>query len=103
MDNGSRIGKLKGDLLHWPCTSKDDLTNKIEMYSDIAAREFYESGKKAYFFSATIHGIWRFILTYIIHLGFLDGRNGFIICSTGAHSSYLKYAKLRKLVKSGKE
>ena len=99
---GSRIRKLKGDLLHWPCISKNDLSGKTETYSDIAAREFFNSDRKTYFFTAPIHGIWRFFLTYIIRLGFLDGRNGYTICSLGAYSSYLKYSKLRKLNKSVK-
>jgi glycosyltransferase involved in cell wall biosynthesis len=99
MHHGSRISRLKGDLLHWPCTSPNDLSEKIRTYSDIAAREFFARGQKTYFFTATIHFLWRFILTYIIHLGFLDGRNGYFICYTGAYSSYLKYYKLRKLQK----
>jgi glycosyltransferase involved in cell wall biosynthesis len=99
---GSRTGRLVGDLLHWPCTSKDDLSEKITKYSDIAAREFFEAGLKPYFFTAFIHGVWRFILTYILHLGFLDGRNGYFICYSGAYSSYLKYSKMRTLIKSKK-
>ncbi len=100
---GSRVSKLKGDILHWPCISQNDLSEKIMAYSEIVARDLYKSGKKAYFFTAIIHGVWRFFLTYIIHLGFLDGRNGYIICSLGAYSSYLKYFKLRKMIKSGTE
>jgi glycosyltransferase involved in cell wall biosynthesis len=103
MNHDSRFAKVKGDLLHWPCTSEEDLANKIEKYSDIAASEYLKSGVKVYFFTPWIHGIWRFILTYIIHLGFLDGRNGYIICHTGARSSYLKYAKLLRLKKESKE
>jgi len=103
MENGSHIGKLKGDLLHWPCTSQNELSEKINNYSDIAAKDFYNAGKKAYFFTPLLHMIWRFILTYIIHFGFLDGHSGYIVCSAGAYSSYLKYSKLRKLYRKEKE
>jgi len=103
MNHDSRFGRLKGDLLHWPCTSKDDLSNKIEKYSKIAASEYHSKGIRAYFFTPYIHGLWRFILSYIIHLGFLDGKNGYIICKTGARSSYLKYAKLLELQKNNKK
>ena len=103
MDDGSLVGKLKGDLLHWPCISHNDLSEKIDKYSDIAAKDFYNAGKKAYFFTPLIHMIWRFFLTYIIHFGFLDGRNGYIVCSAGAYSTYLKYSKLRKLYRKEKE
>jgi glycosyltransferase involved in cell wall biosynthesis len=100
MKSGCSIGRLKGDLLHWPCTSEEDLTRKIEKYSDIAAQEYYKTWNGVFFLTPVIHLVWRFILTYIIHLGFLDGRNGFVICSTGAWSSYLKYAKLRNFIRN---
>jgi glycosyltransferase involved in cell wall biosynthesis len=99
MNHDSRISRLKGDLLHWPCTSKDDLAEKIEKYSDIAAHEYFKSGKRVWAVTPALHMIWRFFQTYFIRLGFLDGKNGFIICKTGAYSSYLKYAKLRKLIR----
>ena len=102
MKPGSRIKKVKGDLLHWPCIAPGELSEKVEHYSDIAAREYFKAGKKAYFFTGAIHGIWRFFLSYIVHLGFLDGRNGYIICSLNAYSSYLKYRKLRQLHKNRK-
>ena len=94
---GSKITRLKGDLLHWSSDSVDDFSDKIRSYSDIAAKEFFKKGKKATVFTPSIHYIWRLFLTYFLHLGFLDGRNGWIVCSLGAKSSYLKYSWLRKL------
>jgi glycosyltransferase involved in cell wall biosynthesis len=94
---GSKITRLKGDLLHWSCNSVDDFSAKIRSYSDIAAKEFFKIGKKTTVLTPSIHYIWRLFLTYILHLGFLDGRNGWIVCSLGAKSSYLKYLWLRKL------
>jgi glycosyltransferase involved in cell wall biosynthesis len=102
MNHDSTFGRLKGDLLHWPCKSQDDLWGKVDKYSNIAAQEYLQSGMKIFFFTPTIHGVWRFILTYIIHLGFLDGRNGYTICLIGARSSYLKYAKLLALKRESK-
>jgi len=99
LNPGSSLGRLKGDLLHYPCTSREDLTNKIDQYSDIAAHEYYKTWKTVFFLTPIIHMAWRFILTYIIHLGFLDGKNGYRICASGARSSYLKYTKLRKLIR----
>jgi glycosyltransferase involved in cell wall biosynthesis len=94
---GSKITRLKGDLLHWSSDSVDDFSDKIRSYSDIAAKELFKKGKKATVFAPSIHYIWRLFLTYFLHLGFLDGRNGWIVCSLGAKSSYLKYSWLRKL------
>ncbi|MCU0472754.1 MAG: glycosyltransferase family 2 protein [Bacteroidales bacterium] len=94
---GSTTGRLKGDILHWAHESAEELAGKINSYSDIAAGDYFKAGKKVLLFSPVLHLIWRFIVTYFFHLGFLDGKNGLIVCYLGAWSSYLKYSKLRKL------
>ena len=99
--HGSKIKKIKGDLLHWPCSSQTDYHDKIVKYSDIAAFEYHNADKKANIFTPYIHGGWRFILNYFLRLGFLDGQNGFFICSTDSYYSYLKYKKLRKINRNG--
>jgi glycosyltransferase involved in cell wall biosynthesis len=101
MIRGSRIKKLKGDLLHWPCSSTSDYADKMNKYSDIAAFEYHVAGKKAGILAPIIHMTWRFILTFIIRRGFLDGHNGYIICSSDSYYSYLKYKKLRKINRTG--
>jgi glycosyltransferase involved in cell wall biosynthesis len=98
---GSIIRNAKGDLLHWPYSSISDYDNKIEKYSDIAAFEYHVAGKKAGFLAPFTHMLWKFISTYIIRGGFLDGRNGYIICSSNSYYNFLKYKKLRKLNRSG--
>jgi glycosyltransferase involved in cell wall biosynthesis len=100
MSNGATIGKLQGDLLHWPFISYQDHTSKMEKYSEIGASEFYKAGKKAYFFTPYVHLIWGFFRSYIIRGGFMDGRNGYLICSLYAKSTFNKYRKLRSLTKS---
>jgi glycosyltransferase involved in cell wall biosynthesis len=103
MDRGTKIARLNGDLLHWPYKSVDDFSATISIYSGIAARELFEKGEKASFFAPFIHCLWRFLKSYIINLGILDGRNGWILCSLGARSSFLKYSILRDLNKNAKK
>lgn len=101
MSNGWKVGKLKGDLLHWPFSSYQDHLDKMGKYSLIGAKEFHKAGKKANLLTPYIHGIWGFIRSYIIRLGFLDGRDGFLICSLYAKSAFYKYKKLRYLNNNG--
>lgn len=101
MSNGARVGKLKGDLLHWPFTSRQDHLDKMGKYSLIGAMEFHLAGRKANFFTPYIHFIWGFFRTYIIRGGFLDGHNGYLICSLYAKSAFNKYKKLRVLNRNG--
>jgi glycosyltransferase involved in cell wall biosynthesis len=101
MSNGASIGKLKGDLLHWPFVSYQDHHEKMNRYANIGAEEFHKAGKKANIFTPYIHFLWGFFRSYIIKGGFLDGRNGYIICSLYAKSALNKYKKLRHLNNNG--
>lgn len=93
------IGRLNGDLLHWPFISVQDHIDKMNKYSQIGAEEFYKAGRKANLFTPHIHFIWGFFRSYILNGGFLDGQNGYLICSIYAKSTYNKYRKLRFLNK----
>jgi glycosyltransferase involved in cell wall biosynthesis len=99
LSNGASIGKLKGDLLHWPFTSVEDHKEKMGRYALIGAEEFHKAGKKANFLTPYIHGFWGFIRTYIINAGFLDGRSGLLICSLYSKSAFDKYRNLLNLNK----
>jgi len=101
MFEGSVIKRIKGDLLHWPCSSTSDYTEKMEKYSDIAAFELHVAGRKSFLFKPVFHMAWRFFVTYIVRGGFLDGHNGYFICSSDSYYSYLKYRKLRKINRTG--
>lgn len=101
MSNGANIGKLKGDLLHWSFTSYEDHEDKMRRYTQIGAEEFHKAGKKANIFTPYIHFIWGFLRSYLIKGGFLDGRNGYRICSLYARSAFIKYKKLRHLNNNG--
>lgn len=101
MYNGGKVGKLKGDLLHLPENFHQDYLDKMSKYSLIAAEEYYKAGKKANLFTPYIHLIWGFIRSYIIRRGFLDGNDGFLICSLYAKSTFDKYKKLRQFNKNG--
>lgn len=101
MSNGSKVGTLQGDLLHWPFESYDDYKHKVEKYTDIAVMEYFRAGKKANFLTAYIHSGWGFFRSYIVRGGILDGRDGFLICSSYSRSTFLKYKRLRELSKNG--
>jgi glycosyltransferase involved in cell wall biosynthesis len=100
LSNGARIGKLKGDLLHWPFTSHEDHTEKMKRYSKIGAEEYHKAGRKASLFTPYVHGIWGFFRTYFLKGGIFDGSNGFRICSHYAMSAFNKYKLLRKYNKT---
>lgn len=99
MEANSKTGSLKGHLLHWIFDSIEEHIQKINKYTSISAQEYYKLGIKAPHWKILLKPLWRFVHSYIIKLGFLQGFTGFIISRNLAFMNYLKYAKLRKIIK----
>ncbi|MFL1013387.1 glycosyltransferase family 2 protein [Flavisericum labens] len=93
----NKIGYLKGDILHWTYQTYSEFNLKTEHFSSIAAKAYYDLGKKATIWKIIFNPTWAFFKSYILKLGFLDGLNGFIICVQTANITFLKYTKLREI------
>lgn len=101
LNKRSRLGFLKGDLLHWIYNSYSEHNKKIERFSSIAAQEYYNLGKTSSVWKIFYRSFWAFFKAYILRRGFLDGFNGFVICWQTGHVTFLKYSKLRELNRKG--
>lgn len=89
-----RSEKLKIPLLHYSYLTIDDVERKVEHYSDAAARQMFQAGKRTNRIRAISSGAWAFIRTYVVRLGVLDGSAGFQIALMNMRTTYLKYRKL---------
>jgi (heptosyl)LPS beta-1,4-glucosyltransferase len=81
---------------HYSFRSYSALVEKMQTYSTLSATEMYQQGKQAHWWSPALHGAWTFMRTYFVHLGILDGFDGFMIAALNGGGSFLKYAKLRE-------
>lgn len=93
------VNKLKGDLLHYSYHSVSDHVQRIDHYSTLGAQELFSNGRKASFFNIIFNPWLKFNRMYLLQLGFLDGLEGFTIALITAYGTFLKYIKLRFLVK----
>jgi hypothetical protein len=89
-----KTGKLKSRLPHHTYKSFDDYTAKLHHYSKLQAQMLYEKGKKP----SLVHFLWRpwyrFWHQYLIRLGILDGKEGFILAYINAFSVFKRYVNL---------
>ena len=85
---------LKGNLLHYTYTSVEDHIKQTNNFTTINAREYAKRGVRSNLFSITLRPMAKFLRDYVFKRGFLDGRYGFIICTIGALSTFLKYVKI---------
>lgn len=91
------ITLLSGDLWHFTYTKKEQLIQKLEKYTDLAAAEMKKKGKKPTFLKLYFSPIFKFLKTYFVQLGILDGYYGAYISYHLAKAVHLKYKKLHSL------
>ncbi|HTT13112.1 MAG TPA: glycosyltransferase family 2 protein [Burkholderiaceae bacterium] len=87
------VGRLRAPLTHFSFRSMEQVLGKMNQYSSESARMLGERGRTPGLASAIGHGIAAFLRTYVIRLGFLDGRHGFLLAVSNAEGSYYRYVK----------
>lgn len=93
------VGHLDGDLLHYTCDSIDAHEANVDRYTDLAARELSDAGRHVGLWRPLISPFHSFVKSYVIQLGFLDGRAGLTIAYMAARYVFLKYSKARALAR----
>lgn len=95
---GVKITKLKGNILHYTVQNHREYDEKTDHYAQMNAKKYVEAGKKSDFFKQYFSPVFAFMQHYIFRLGFLDGKEGFIIAKTTARYTFLKYRYLKEMV-----
>ncbi len=93
--SGVKPEHLTGDLNHYTTYSIEEHKAKERKYAAINAKALVEKKKPISFLTPYVKGGFRFLKTYVLKLGFLDGYYGWVIAGTLAKSSYLKYKLAR--------
>jgi glycosyltransferase involved in cell wall biosynthesis len=99
LEDNCKTSYIKGNLLHYSFPTISHQMGVIEKFSSISAKEAYLKGKSANIFSILINPFWKFIKSYIIKLGFLDGYYGFVVCIMSSYATFIKYVKIKELGK----
>jgi glycosyltransferase involved in cell wall biosynthesis len=91
------VETLPGEILHYTCDSLQEHRERIEFYTDLAAREMFDQGKHVSALGRWLAPPWIFLETYLLRGGILDGREGFLISRLAAHYVSRKFEKLKRL------
>lgn len=95
-------GQLRSHLLHESFRSFEAVLDKANRYSTAGAQSLLNKGKTGSVGKAIMRGLWAFIRTYFLRLGFLDGKMGLILAISNAEGTYYRYLKLWLLLREGK-
>ena len=91
------VGHLNGDLLHYTCDNLQQHRTNLERYTDLAALEIRSTGRSVPAWRLVLGPGFSFVKSYLLQLGFLDGREGFTIARMAALYAFLKNSKARHL------
>lgn len=89
-----RTGTLRESIVHYSFLSMESVLDKVNRYSSASAQDLQARGRRGSLTKAVLHGLWAFIRTYVLRLGFLDGRMGFLLAVSNAEGTYYRYVKL---------
>jgi glycosyltransferase involved in cell wall biosynthesis len=95
----ARVATLRHPLVHFTYYTLQQYVGKQYSYADAAARELFESGKlkSVSRLRIFIKTFWKFIETYLVKRGFLDGTHGLIAALGATFGAYLKQARVWEL------
>ncbi len=91
--------KLNVVFYHYTYPTLEKHIEKLNRYSTLQAEELYKNGKRYSIFLIPIFALNKFFSGYFLKLGFLDGKEGFLLAAVSSFGVFVKYAKLWKLNK----
>ena len=85
---------IQGTLGHESFKDLNQVLEKISKYSDLWVQQAKTQGIRPSLVKAIYKSLWTFLKTFILKLGFLDGKHGLLLSITNAQGTFYKYAKL---------
>ncbi len=90
-------GILKHKLLHYFYEDYNSYKGKMVAYGKLKGKELYLKGERYSVLKRYLRPFYKFINHYIIRLGILDGKKGWIISKLNALSATERYKELKRL------
>lgn len=90
------IGELRSKLLHYSVNDYESYRKKMIHYGVLKGKELFAKGKKFNVLMQYLKAAFKFFKTYILRLGFLDGKEGFQLSVLQTLSVFETYESLKK-------
>lgn len=86
--------KLSGDIIHYPYRNFREHLDKVNSYAQQGADAIKARGGRGGVLKGTLRGLARFLKLYVLKLGVLDGRAGFVNAVHGAFYAFIKHVRV---------
>ncbi|MBI3297498.1 MAG: glycosyltransferase family 2 protein [Elusimicrobia bacterium] len=90
------VGRLRAPVRHVPYRDLGEYIEKMERYTERAARRRHEAGRRACW-TDHLRPFWELFARLVLKGGILDGRPGVTWAGLSAFHTWLKYARLAEL------
>lgn len=97
LDIFGTTGVFKNKLTHYCYKNYEMYKNKMLLYGRLKAKEAFNKNKRFSYAFLLLKPMWKFFNSYIIRLGFLDGKKGVVICHLDALCDVERYRELQRL------
>jgi glycosyltransferase involved in cell wall biosynthesis len=97
LDVEGTSGILVEKLTHYCYKNYQDYKDKMLKYGKLKAIESFYKEKKYSYLAMVAKTSWKFFNHYILRLGILDGKKGFIICYLNSLGVLERYKELKEL------
>lgn len=91
------VGRFQQLILHYPYADLGEFIRKLDAYSELAARDLWERGRRASAFHVATRPAAAFLKSYVLKKGFLDGGAGLVVAGMSAVATFCRYARLFEL------
>jgi glycosyltransferase involved in cell wall biosynthesis len=95
------VARLDGELEHYSYRDLADQIGRIQFFSAEAAAALEREGFRVGLRHLVLHPPARFLRSYVMRRGFLDGMAGFVVGVASGFYVFLKYAKLWQRTRPG--
>ncbi|WP_224995910.1 glycosyltransferase [Cesiribacter sp. SM1] len=92
-----KTGNLKNPMSHYTYKNLETFLEKHNEYSKASAEDLAARGIRVTYYHMLVKPAFRFFRSYILKLGFLDGKEGLFIASLYGWHVYLRYVKAWRL------
>lgn len=89
-----RVGQLRARLEHFTYRSYEQYLAKFDRYTNLQSQVWRASGRRPSPWRLLLNGPLRFLRSYVLDLGFLDGAAGLQVCALTGFYSFMKQARL---------
>jgi len=89
-----KIGQLNHEIKHFSFVDFNRYNQKLTQYSKLQAEVLFKKGKRPNLFHFLLRPSYRFFTQYILRLGILDGKAGFILAYVHSFAVFKRYAFL---------